>query len=63
MNARAVIAALKADGWYEVRRRGSHRHFRHPTKTGRVTVPDHGKDDLKIGTIKSIEAQSGVRLR
>lgn len=63
MNAREVIAALKADGWYEVRRRGSHRQFRHPTKVGRVTVPDHGKDDLKIGTIKSIEAQSGVHLR
>jgi len=63
MNSRAVIKRIEADGWYEVKRTGtSHRQFRHPTKPGRVTVP-HPKRDLPRGTVKSIERQSGVRLR
>ena len=43
-------------------RSASHRQFRHPTKAGTVTVP-HPKADMAIGTIKSIERQSGVKLR
>jgi len=58
-----VIAKLQADGWQQVRQRGSHRQFQHPRKPGTVTVPDHGSKDLKIGTIKSIERQAGIRLR
>jgi predicted RNA binding protein YcfA (HicA-like mRNA interferase family) len=40
---------------------GSHLHFKHPIKRGKVTVP-HPKHDLPIKTLKSIEKQSGVRL-
>lgn len=53
---------LKQDGWQEVRQAGSHLHFRHPSKPGAVTVP-HPRKDLTIATIKSIERQSGVKLR
>lgn len=53
---------LKQDGWSPVRQEGSHIQFRHPTKPGTVTVP-HPKSDLAIGTLKSIEKQSGLRLR
>ncbi|MGH7100535.1 MAG: type II toxin-antitoxin system HicA family toxin, partial [Stellaceae bacterium] len=38
MTPRDVIRALEADGWREVRSKGSHRHFRHPVKPGTVTV-------------------------
>jgi predicted RNA binding protein YcfA (HicA-like mRNA interferase family) len=51
MNSRAVIAALKADGWLQVAR-----------KAGRVTVP-HPKRDLPAGTLRSIEKQAGLKLR
>src|SRR5262245_46820058 len=34
-----VIRALRADGWTLARVKGSHHHFRHPTKPGIVTVP------------------------
>jgi predicted RNA binding protein YcfA (HicA-like mRNA interferase family) len=37
-------------------------HFKHPGKSGRVTVP-HPYKDLPIGTLKSIERQSGIKLR
>lgn len=35
---------ILADGWYEVAQRGSHRHYEHPTKKGKVTIPFHSKD-------------------
>lgn len=60
MHSRDVIKALRADGWCEVRVSGSHHHFRHPDKPGTVTVP-HPVRDLRVGTLKSIERQSGNR--
>jgi predicted RNA binding protein YcfA (HicA-like mRNA interferase family) len=35
--------------------------LKHPTKPGRVTVPDP-KRDVPIGTLRSIEKQSGLKL-
>jgi predicted RNA binding protein YcfA (HicA-like mRNA interferase family) len=52
MDSREVIRKLKADGWYDV----------NPVKKGRATVP-HPKRDLPIGTLKSIEIQTGIKLR
>jgi predicted RNA binding protein YcfA (HicA-like mRNA interferase family) len=49
-------------GWYEVARKGSHVQFKHKAKPGRVTVP-HPERDIPIGTLKSIEKQSGLKLR
>ncbi|MEQ1652414.1 MAG: type II toxin-antitoxin system HicA family toxin [Hyphomicrobium sp.] len=62
MNSRQVIAALQADGWYEVAQKGSHVQFKHAQKPGRVTVP-HPSRDFPIGTLRSIERQSGLKLR
>jgi len=46
----------------EVAQKGSHCQLRHPTKKGRVTVP-HPRRDIPLGTVKSIEKQSGLLLR
>ena len=62
MRSRDVIKLLEADGWREVARKGSHAQFRHPVKKGRVTVPDP-KRDVPVGTLRSIEKQSGIRIR
>lgn len=64
MTAKEVIKKLLEDGWIEKlpRKKGSHRQFVHPVKPGKVTVPDHNGQDLKIGILKSIEKQSGVKL-
>jgi predicted RNA binding protein YcfA (HicA-like mRNA interferase family) len=62
MTAREVVAALRADGWLLVRMKGSHAQYRHPTKSGLVTVPMH-PGDLPIGTLKSIEKVAAIRLR
>ena len=60
--AREVIAALEAAGWREVARKGSYVQFKHPVLPGRVTVP-HPQRDIPIGTLRSIERQSGLQLR
>ena len=39
MNSREVIRRLVDAGWFEVTQVGSHKQFKHATKTGRVTVP------------------------
>jgi predicted RNA binding protein YcfA (HicA-like mRNA interferase family) len=56
-----ILRRLKEDGWSQVRTKGSHVQLKHRTKIGLVTLP-HPKKDLPIGTVKSIEKQSGVRL-
>ncbi len=62
MTSKDIIKRLEKDGWTKVAQAGSHVQFRHPTKKGRVTVP-HPRSDFAIGTLKSIEKQSGVKLR
>jgi predicted RNA binding protein YcfA (HicA-like mRNA interferase family) len=60
-SSRDIIRRLLADGWYEVGQTGSHKHFKHPAKPGKVTVP-HPKRDLPVKTVRSIEKQAGVDL-
>lgn len=61
MSSAEVISRIKAAGWKFARSKGSHHHFKHDTHPGIVTVP-HPRKDLPIGTLRSIERQSGVKL-
>jgi predicted RNA binding protein YcfA (HicA-like mRNA interferase family) len=55
MNSRDLIAKPEANGWtYHHSTTGSHRHYKHPNKPGKVTVP-YPRHDIQIGTIKNIE--------
>jgi len=38
MKVRDVIKLIEGDGWFHVRTRGSHRHYKHPVKPGLVTI-------------------------
>lgn len=62
LSSKNVIRPLEADGWYKVGQTGSHVHFKHETKRGKITVP-HPVKNLPIGTLKSIEKASGIKLR
>jgi predicted RNA binding protein YcfA (HicA-like mRNA interferase family) len=62
MNSREIIATIQRDGWVQVAQKGSYVQFKHPTKKGRVTVP-HPERDIPLRTLKSIERQSGLKLR
>lgn len=55
MNSRFLITQWVRDGWYLVRVRGSHHHFKHPTKVGLVTVPHPKKDLLKKTAISILQ--------
>lgn len=59
---REAIKLIEADGWREVRVKGSHRQFKHSTKVGRVTIAGHPSDDLAPGTYNSILKQAGLKV-
>ena len=61
MKVREIIRLIEADGWYQVRVRGSHRQFRHPTKPGLVTVPGNPGYDIAAGTLNNILKQAGLK--
>lgn len=61
MKVREVIKMLEADGWTLNRQVGSHRQFRHPAKSGSVTVAGKLGNDLKRGTLASIVRQAGLK--
>jgi predicted RNA binding protein YcfA (HicA-like mRNA interferase family) len=60
VKVRAMIKLIEADGWWQVRQRGSHRKFHHPKKPGAVTVPGHPGKDLHPKTQASIIKQAGL---
>ncbi|HVB89330.1 MAG TPA: type II toxin-antitoxin system HicA family toxin [Beijerinckiaceae bacterium] len=39
---------------------GSHRHFKHPAKAGKVTIPGKPSDEVHPKTLKSIREQAGL---
>ena len=58
---REAIKLIEADGWRKVTTKGSHRQFKHPMKTGRVTIAGRLSDDLAPGTYNSILKQAGLK--
>jgi predicted RNA binding protein YcfA (HicA-like mRNA interferase family) len=56
-----LIALLQKDGWVQVRMKGSHRQFHHPTKPGTVTVAGKPSIDVPAGTLNSVLKQAGLR--
>ncbi|HEY3026175.1 MAG TPA: type II toxin-antitoxin system HicA family toxin [Pyrinomonadaceae bacterium] len=61
MKVRDVIKLLERDGWYHIGTEGSHRHYKHPIKPGRVTVAGKSSKDLAPGTLNSILKQAQLK--
>ena len=59
MRFREVESMILKDGWYQVKQKGSHHQYKHPTKPGKVTIPEHS-GDLNPDTVKSIMTQAGL---
>ena len=51
---------IRQAGWYYVYTKGDHKHIKHPTKPGKVTIPANRKD-LNIKTWNSILRQAGLK--
>ena len=61
VKVRDVLKLLQKDGWKQVRMKGSHRQFRHPAKSGTVTVAGKPGIDIPIGTLKNILKQAKLK--
>ncbi len=62
MKYREVVKVIEDDGWFEVRQRGSHRAYKHNTKSGIVTIAYHRmSDEVPRGTLNSIFKQAGLK--
>lgn len=61
MKIRELLRELRKDGWYEVRRRGSHRVMRHSRKRGIVVVAGNPNADIKAGTLSQVLKQAGLK--
>jgi predicted RNA binding protein YcfA (HicA-like mRNA interferase family) len=60
MKVRDIPRLKHENGWRQVAQKGSHRQFKHPVKSGRVTVAGHPSEDMDEGTRKSILEQAGL---
>jgi predicted RNA binding protein YcfA (HicA-like mRNA interferase family) len=61
MKIAELLRLLVKDGWFQVRQRGSHRQFHHPTKAGTVTVAGKPSIDMPPATLNSVLKQAGLR--
>ena len=59
-SSRELIRIVENDGWYLVRIKGSHHHFKHPTKPGKVTIT-HPKNIVPTGLASKALKQAGIR--
>jgi predicted RNA binding protein YcfA (HicA-like mRNA interferase family) len=62
MDSRKIIKILKQNGWYEIAKVGPHTQFRHPERKRSSYRSTSPKKNMPIGTLKSIERQSGIKL-
>ena len=61
MKVHDVIELIQKDGWKQVRQKGSHRQFHHPTKPGTVTVAGKNSIDMPPSTLNSVLKQAGLK--
>lgn len=56
-----LLAVIEADGWFQVRQRGSHRQYHHAIKAGTVTVSGKPSVEVPPGTLNSVLKQAGLK--
>lgn len=61
MKIKEVLKLIEKDGWFQVAQKGSHKQFKHPQKTGRVTIAGKQSDDIDKGTLNSILKQAKLK--
>ena len=59
LKPREVVALLEAQGFVQVRQRGSHKQFRHPDGRG-TTVPFHKGRDISPVLLRKIARDIGL---
>lgn len=52
-----LIKLIETDGWYPLKQKGSHLHFKHPSKKGKITVPYCITKNIELSVLR----QAGLR--
>lgn len=60
MKVKEIIKIIEKNGWVCVAQKGSHRQYKNPDRSGRVTIPGNLNDDIPKGTLNSIFKQAGL---
>jgi predicted RNA binding protein YcfA (HicA-like mRNA interferase family) len=60
MTFREIEKLVKNDGWFLDGVNGSHYHYKHGKKAGKVTIPNH-PGDIPKRVINSILNQAGLK--
>ena len=60
MTFREIERIVKNDGWFLYSIEGSHYHYKHKIKPGKVTIPFHG-GDIPKRVIQSIWKQADLK--
>ncbi len=61
MRPRDIEKIIMDDGWVYKTTKGSHKHFVHPTKPGKVTIPQHSGDTIDKLLYARILKQAGLK--
>jgi len=61
MKIHELIALLEANGWFQVRMKGSHRQFQHAMIAGTITVAGKRSVEVPLGTLNVILKQAGLK--
>jgi len=56
-----LIKRLTKSGWYVHRHGKKHDLYRHPTKSGQLTLPRHHGKEVAKGTEESILKKAGLK--
>ncbi|WP_294514105.1 type II toxin-antitoxin system HicA family toxin [uncultured Intestinimonas sp.] len=56
-----VEKIIVAAGWVYKTTKGGHKHFIHPTKPGKVTIPQHPGDTIDKFLCNRILKQAGLK--
>ena len=59
--AKDLEKLILQNGWFLVGQKGSHRHYKHKNLPGKISIPFHKPDKLKIGTAHSIIKAAGIK--
>ena len=60
MKVSEVIRIIREDGWVFSSQKGSHRHFTHPSKSGKVTIAGKPSLEMHPKTLSSIFKQAQI---
>jgi len=61
MKVKEATKILEKEGWYLARTKGSHRQFKHSSKSGTVTISGKSSVDIPPGTLNNIWKQAGLK--